>query len=294
MNKPDTSKLSFIISMVIFGTIGIFVHYIPLSSGIIAFIRGFTGAACLLIFALVSKTEISLKNIKSNLLLLCISGAAIGFNWILLFEAYRHTTVSTATLCYYMSPVFVMLVSPFVFGERLTVKKICCVIASLIGMVCISGIAEGNIPKPYELTGILLALGAAILYASVIIMNKKFKEISAHNKTFIQLAVAAAVVLPYTLLAESFSVVDFTPICVILLLTVGIVHTGIAYLLYFGAVKNIPAQTVAILSYIDPALAIILSAIILSEPMSLVASLGAILILGSTLISEITLNKKSR
>lgn len=293
MSKNLTAKASLIASMFIFGSIGIFVNFINLPSGFIAFLRGIIGAACLMIFALITKTEISFKSIKKNIILLTISGAAIGFNWILLFEAYRYTSVSTATLCYYMAPVFVMLVSPLFLGERLTALKLCCIVLSLIGMFFVSGVMGGQMPKGRELIGIISGLSAAVLYATVIILNKKLKDISSHNTTLVQLGVAGIVIMPYTLLAEELTSDLFSPLSVGLLVCVGVIHTGVAYLLYFGAIKGVPAQTVAIFSYIDPAVAIVLSALILGQKMDVLSSIGAILILSSAIISEIK-NKQSQ
>lgn len=287
MNSLAASKLKLISSMVTFGTIGIFVEYIPLPSGAIAFVRGAIGTLCLLVFAFFSKTPISGKNIKDNLLLLLLSGGAIGFNWIFLFEAYRHTTVATATLCYYMAPVFVMLLSPLVLKESLTAKKLFCVLTAIMGMFFVSGvIGEGALSESHFL-GIVFGLCAAMLYATVILLNKKLGEVSAHNKTVVQLASAALVVLPYTLFAENISAKAVTNIGIILLIVVGIVHTGIAYLLYFGSMKGLSAQTVAIFSYIDPVVAIILSAIVLKQHMNIYSVIGAVLILAAALISEL-------
>lgn len=294
MNNTLSSKLKLVTAVLTFGTIGIFVEYIPLPSGSIAFVRGAVGALCLLVYAFFLKTEISFKAIKANLLLLLLSGSAIGFNWIFLFEAYRHTTVATATLCYYMAPVFVMLASPLVLKERLTAKKLTCVVGALIGMIFVSGVIGEGMPAPDELLGIVFGLAAAALYATVILFNKKLGEISAHNKTLIQLAAAAIVVLPYTLLAEEISAAAFTPICIVLLICVGVVHTGIAYLLYFGSMKGLTAGTVAILSYIDPVVAIILSAVILKQPMGISEIIGAVLILVSAFISELPERKIKR
>lgn len=248
----------------------------------------------LLLVVLVTKNKISLRNIKRNFLVLALSGAAIGFNWIFLFEAYNYTTVATATLTYYLAPFFVMLASPFLLKEKLTLKQFICLIGALLGMVFVSGIIKHGIPEPDEIKGILFGLGAALLYATVIILNKKLKDISAYEKTIMQLGTAAIVVLPYTLLTEDISSIEFTSLSVILLFVAGIVHTGIAYALYFNSMQDLKAQTVAIFSYIDPAVAILLSTFILKEEMDIYGIIGAVLILGSAFISEINLNTKHK
>ena len=286
------AKLKLITSMLIFGTIGIFVEYIDLPSGFIAFVRGAIGALCLLGFALITKKGISKKEIRKNLVLLVVSGAAIGFNWIFLFESYKYAGVPIGTLCYYMAPVFIIIASTFVLKEKFTVKKLISILLALCGMVFISGILGGEALNDGFLLGMAFGLIAALLYASVIIMNKKITDISAHSKTLVQLTSAAVVVLPYTLLAEDIFTANYTPLGIALLLCVGVVHTGIAYLLYFGSLTGVTATTAAIFSYIDPALAIVLSAIILSQPMDNFAKVGAVLILGGALLSELPQKKK--
>lgn len=271
------------LSMFIFGTIGIFVRHIPLPSGFIAFFRGIMGTVFLLAVMLISKKKLNFSAIKKNLWILIVSGMFIGINWILLFEAYRFTTVATATLCYYLSPVFVILASPLVLKEKLTLKKIICILCALIGIVLVSGVAENGIVGG---KGILLGCGAAVFYASVVLLNKRMKDIGSYDMTVLQLFSAAVTILPYSLLTEDISAEAFSLKAVIMLLVVGAVHTGLAYVLYFGSVKALPAQTAAIFSYIDPVVAIILSAVILAEPLTILGIVGAALILGSTFVAS--------
>ena len=247
----------------------------------------------LLFVVLVTKNKLSLQNIKNNLLVLILSGAAIGFNWIFLFEAYNYTTVATATLTYYLAPFFVMLASPFILKEKLTLKQFLCLIGALLGMVFVSGVVKNGMPAPNELRGILFGLGAALLYATVIVLNKKLKEISAYEKTIMQLGTAAVVVLPYIFLTEDITTLKFETLTVVMLLITGIIHTGIAYTFYFNSMKDLKAQTVAIFSYIDPAVAILLSAFILKEEMDIYGIIGAVLILGCALLSEIQIKRKA-
>jgi len=232
MNETAKARVSLVTAMLIFGTIGIFRRYIPLSSGLIAFARGLVGTLFLLGVLAVKKQKLSWEAVKQNGILLPLSGVLIGFNWILLFEAYNYTTVATATLCYYMSPVFVVLASPFLLKERITAKKGFCVLLSVIGMLLVSGILSDTGGKR-DFRGILFGLGAALLYASVVILNKKITAIPAYDKTVVQLGSAALVMIPYLLLTEDFGSIVLKPLPVILLFVVGILHTGVAYALYF-------------------------------------------------------------
>ncbi len=274
-------------SMAIFGTVGIFIKMLPFPSSVIAMMRGVIGTLFLLGTAAASKNMLDIPAIKKNLKLLLISGVAIGVNWILLFESYNYIPVSISILCYYLSPVFVILLSPIVLKEKLTPLKVGCVAASLCGMVLISGVLQGDLAGSDQLTGILLSCGSAVLYACVVLINKFIKDIPANDCTIMQLGTVAVVLFPYVLLTENVAAIELQPTWVLLLIFVGIVHTGIAYRLYFSAVPHIEGQTIALLSYIDPVLTIILAAIVLGEPMTIYSVTGAVLILGSTLVSEL-------
>lgn len=290
-NENILSKISLIISMFIFGTIGIFKKSIPLPSGTIAMLRGLIGAIFLILIIFLTRKKVNFSIIKNNLFLLISSGAFIGFNWILLFESYNYTSVATSTLCYYMAPVFVIFASPVFLKEKLTLKQIFCSFSAILGMILVSGILEVGFKNISELMGVFFALGAALLYAIVIIMNKKLVLVGAFEKTVIQLLTAGITILPYTLIFENVSIESLNNKTILLMLVVGLLHTGIAYTLYFSSFKNIKAQTAAIYSYIDPIFAIILSVFLLKEKMSLLSIIGSVIVLGSTLISEIKFKK---
>ena len=278
-----TFKLT--LSMVIFGTIGIFRRYIPLPSSLVAMTRGLIGMLFLLLVMVLRKRGMNRAAVRRKLAMLCLSGAAIGVNWILLFEAYNYTSVATATLCYYLAPMFVILASPLVVGERLTARKLICVLAALLGMVFVSGVLETG-GGSSDLKGVLLGLGAAVLYASVVLMNKQLGDVPAYDRTIVQLGSSAAVLLPYVLLTEELGALTFTPGTIGLLLVVGVVHTGMAYAMYFGSLMQLKAQTAAILSYIDPLVAVVISVLVLHEPITASQLAGGILILGFTLWNE--------
>lgn len=285
-NKERASLALLVSAMCIFGTIGILRRFIPLPSSLIALVRGVVGSVFLLAAAAIRGQKPDLAAIRRNFLLLLLSGAAIGFNWIFLFEAYCYTTVATATLCYYLAPTLVILLSPLVLKEKLTVKGVICALVAVLGMIPVSGILDAGFTGVAELKGILFGLAAAALYASVMLMNKKMKEIGSNEKTMLQLLLASVVLLPYVLLTETPAQWSFTTPTVLLLLTAGILHTGIAYWMYFGAMGQLKAQTTALFSYIDPILAIVLSALVLREPMGLPQIIGAVMVLGTAAVSE--------
>lgn len=281
------SMIMMITSMLIFGTIGIFRRSIPVSSGFLAFSRGILGTLFLLVFLWLRGRPFRLSLGPRRSLWLAFTGAAMGVNWILLFEAYNYTSVSVATLCYYMQPTIVILLSPLLFREKLSPRKILCAVAAVIGMVLVSGVIGGAPAQGNDLKGIVFGLGAAVLYATVVIMNKKFGQADAYEKTVIQLFSAALIMVPYLLLTRDRSFELITGTAAVLLFIVGLVHTGIAYVLYFGCMDGIKAQTIAVFSYIDPVSALIFSAIILNERLTPAALIGSVLIIGAALLSEL-------
>ena len=293
MQARTAATIKLITSMVIFGTIGLFVRHIPLQSSMIALTRGIVGTIFLLSVLLLSKRKPDMRAVRNNILWLFLSGAFLGFNWILLFESYRYTSIAVSTMCYYMAPIFVILVSPILLREKLTARKLLCVFAALVGMIFISGVLSESTPQVSQMKGILLGLSAAVLYASVVICNKKIVGIRAYDKTIFQLLISAIVLTPYC--AATFDMPDtqLTATGILLLLFVGIVHTGIAYYLFFGSMEHIKAQSVALISYVDPVVAVVVSVALLSEPFKPTDMLGAVLILGAAAISELPEKRRS-
>ena len=281
------SVLMILSAMLIWGTIGLFRRFIPLSSAFLAFSRGILGGIFLLIVMRIKREKTAERLPLRTVVRLTLTGAAIGINWILLFEAYNYTTVAVATLCYYMQPTIVILLSPVIFREKLTPKRALCAVFAIIGMFFVSGVIGGGAAQASNLKGIFLGLGAAVLYSIVVITNKNTAGIDAYRKTTIQLLSAGSVMIPYLLLTGGIGSMSFSAQTVILLLIVGIVHTGIAYVLYFRSMDGLKAQSIAIFSYIDPVAAMLVSAVFLNEPLSIYHIIGAILIIGSAVISEI-------
>lgn len=291
MKKILNPRVLLIISMAIFGTIGLFRKNINVSSGELAFYRAVLATVFIGLFLLVTKNKIPFAKIKKQLPLLIVSGIAMAFNWILLFEAYNYTSVSVATLSYYFAPVIVTVLCPILFKEKMGIKQWICFIMSTLGIVLITGIGDLNTGSDH-FKGILFGLGAASLYATVILLNKFIKGVDGIHRTFIQFIAAVAVLLPYVMLTSGISISKLDIKGLLLLLTVGIVHTGITYCMYFSSLKELPGQKAAILSYIDPLVAVLCSVVILDEKMTVSQIIGGALILGFTLWNEISPKKE--
>ena len=286
MKKIDKNKLKIILAMLIWGTMGIFIKTIPLSSLEIAFYRSIIGALFIIILSISQKEKWNKEDLRKDLKILIPSGIALGAGWVLLFQGYKNTTVSIATLSYYIAPVFIVILSIIVLKEKITRKKILCIIVAIIGLLLVLDIKNlGNIGDN-NLLGIIYSVLAAVFYAIVVILNKFIKKLSGSKVTIVQLLVSTIILMPFTILNSTRSLMSLDMLSLFLLLLVGIVHTGIAYLLYFSSVKQIEGQSIAILSYMDPIFALVIAGLFLGEKMTLIQLFGGILILGSAYVSE--------
>jgi len=285
--RNDKKSLAMLISsMLIFGSLGLVRRGIPQSSAFLAFSRGVLGALFITAFVRLRGGKIRHGLERKAFWIFVVSGAIMGINWLLLFEAMNYTTVAVATLCYYMEPTIVLLLSPILFKEKLGLKKLLCAAAALLGMVLVSGVLGGAPAGSGNTKGVLLGLAAACCYSTVVILNKKSPGADAYEKSVIQLASAGSVMVPYLLFTGNIGSSQFTPGVVIMILVAGLLHTGVAYVLYFGCMDGLRAQTVAVLSYIDPVVALFVSMFLLGEAISLTGLAGAVLIIGAAVLSE--------
>lgn len=286
MNATKRARIFIILSMVSFGTLAPFVRNISVSSGELALYRAVLAALLIGSFLLVTGQKIPVRSLGKELFLLLLSGMAMGFNWILLFEAYKYTTVAISTLSYYFAPVIVTIVCPFLFREKMTVRQILCFVMSTIGLALVVGITDlGSGSR--DAVGIAFGLGAAVLYAAVILLNKFITGVSGIHRTFLQFLAAILILIPYVSFTGGYHLGSLDLTGWICLLIVGLVHTGITYCLYFSSLGDLPGQEAAILSYVDPLVAVIVGILVLKEPLSWQQLTGGLLILGFTLWNEL-------
>ena len=255
MGNTPSASAKMIAAMAIFGTLAPFVRQTGLPSGELALYRALIAVAVIGLYLALRGERVAWRQLKGELPLLAVSGAAMGVNWILLFQAYRYTTVSIATLSYYFAPVIVMIACPLLFRERMTRRQVACFALSTLGLVLVIGLG-GPAAEQDHLRGILFGLGAAVFYAAVILMNKGLRQTAGLPRTVLQMLAAIVVLTPYVACTGGFhpELLDGTGwVC---LLIVGLVHTGLAYCLYFSALKDLQGQRTAILSYVDPLVAV--------------------------------------
>lgn len=278
------ARVLFIIAAAAFGTISIFVKRIPLTSAEISLWRAVIACVVLLGYILATDRLGEIPRLGRKLIPLFVSGAAIGFNWILLFTAYRYTTVALSTLAYYFAPTLIIAGSVAFFREKLTLKQIVCFVASTAGLVLIIGVSGGG---SSDLTGLLFGLGAALLYASVVLLNKRIGDVDGIIRTWVQFASAVVVLTPYVALTGGFHAFEMDGAAWLNLGILGVVHTGICYVFYFTSLSRLHGQEAAILSYIDPAVSVLVSVFFLHEPITGLQLLGGALILLFAMLNEI-------
>lgn len=279
------AKAEIIGSMAVFGTIAIFVRNIPLPSAELAVCRAVIAAATLLVWQLLTGNLVRFQDIKKELPLLFLSGAAMGINWILFFQAYKYTSVALATLSYYFAPVIVTAASPFLFKEKVTKRQLLCFVMSTLGLVLVIGVRGAGGER--DTIGVLFGLGAAVFYAAVVLCNKGIRNVTGINRTFLQFLASIVVLLPYVAFTGGFHLAGLPSGGILSLLVVGVVYTGLAYTLYFSSLRYLKGQEAAILSYIDPLVAVLVSITVLSESITWLQAAGGAMILGFTILNEL-------
>lgn len=286
--------IQLVAAMIIWGTLGPLVKQIPLASGEIVLARVVLGLVTLGIIYITTGNRGSIpadsKAVRRDIAILAISGAVMGFNWVFLFEAYKYTTVSIATVSYYCAPVIIIALSPVVLSERLTAGRLAGIVAATAGMFMITGsLSGGNQP----LKGIFFGLLAALFYAGVTLLNKQLRAgFTGIQITIIQLFAAGIVVAPYAIVNHEGAWILPEGTGLICLIIVGVVHTGLVLHLYFSSMQRLPGQSVAMCSYIDPVSSLLIAAAVLGERMSIVQIIGAVLIIGGAAFGELAPKKE--
>lgn len=292
-HTTQKARWELIASVVLFGTIGLFVAGIPLPRAAVAAVRGLVGALLLFLFLRLRGQKLQIKLLRPKLGWLIVSGVVMGFNWILLFESFRFAGVAVGTLCYYFAPSIMVVASAVLYREKLTLLTVACVLVALGGMALASGVLQTDFSGGRGLIGVALGLGAAVLYATVILINKSLHDVPSRDGTVVQLFCAGAATAVYLILTEDVSAFDFGGAKgIALLAAVALLHTGLAYALYFDSIPRLTGATVAMLSYLDPVIAVLLGALVLHETMHPLQWVGAVLIIGSSLVCELGRTKE--
>ncbi len=277
----------YIASMILFGSIGAIVRLLDLPASQIALFRGLFGSICLVPFLLRGDRGNLAGKVRKNGPVLLLSGLALAGNWVLLFEAFRRTSIAIAALCYYTAPVLVAAASPFLLGEKPSARNVLAIAVIFLGLVLVSGGQLSGSGVPHHVSGILFGLGAAICYACLIMLNKFVVGMDGLETTLPQLVLATLILAIYVAAAGIYQ--PFPPLGwrAALLLVFGIIHTGLGFLMFFLGVKGLKAQRIALLSYLDPMVSIAISLLAFGETLAWSQTLGALCIGGSILFATL-------
>ncbi|KQU73071.1 multidrug DMT transporter permease [Aminobacter sp. DSM 101952] len=240
-------------AMVISGTIGLFVVLSGQPVMDVVFWRCAFGAVTLLIVCAALGLFRSGVMSRSQIAWAAVGGIAIVSNWILLFAAFPRASISIATAVYNTQPFMLVALGAMFFGERLTLTKLTWLGIAFGGMLMIVQAKSGATAGTDYLAGILLALGAAFFYAIAAIITKKLKGVPPHLIALIQVTVGILMLAPFA----SFGQLPTGATTWALLVAVGVIHTGVMYILLYGAIQKLPTNLVGALSFIYPVVAIV-------------------------------------
>ena len=287
MRSPHFFK--YLASLLLFGSNGVWVAAIALSSQEIVFLRLLLGAVSLLAIFALTRTKVTFHRYKKDFFFLALSGCAQGVLFLFLFKAYQLIGVSLASLAYYCGPVIVMVLSPLIFGEKLTRGKVTGFLVVLLGVALVNGQAalEGK-----SILGLVCAGLASFMYALLVIATKKNEHIHGLENPTIQLVFSLLTVAVYMALTQGFAIQvqpgDWLPILIL-----GLTNTGLGCYLYYTSIGRLPAQQVALFGYLEPLSSVFYSAIFLHEVLSPIQVFGGLLIVGGAFFGELYKSKKS-
>lgn len=277
-------RLKYITAVVLYGTIGLFLRRVHLPSELVAMCRGSIGSLFICAYLMITGKGLDFPAIKHNLKWLVMSGICLGLNWIFLFAAYIKTTVAIASLCNYLAPIIIVVISPLILHEKLEIRKLPWVAVAFIGIILVSGVTGGSMGDP---AGIVYGLLAALGFVGIVFCNRKLDNISSYDRSVVQLLVSALTILPYFLIHNRGVTLTFDTTSILIILMLAIIHTGVAYCLYFSGMATLPVQTVAVLGYLEPVVSVLTSVLLLNEPLSLSGWIGALMVIIAAAASEL-------
>ena len=277
------SYFKYILALLLFGSNGVVASHIALTSYEIVWLRTLIGSLLLIVLFLLNKGRFTFLQKKTDFLFLAASGAAMGISWMFLYEAYQQIGVSLSSLLYYCGPVIVMVLSPILFREKLTAPKITGFLLVVVGVILVNGrVAESGESR----WGLFCGAMSAVMYAVMVICNKKASRITGMENSTLQLTISFLTVAVIVGARQGITL-EITAESWPWILFLGLINTGIGCYFYFSSIGSLPVQTVAICGYLEPLSAVLFSVLLLNESMTLPQILGAGLIIGGALLDTI-------
>ncbi|MBQ1534749.1 MAG: EamA family transporter [Erysipelotrichaceae bacterium] len=283
----NSAVLRYLFALTLYGTIGLFLHFVSYSSEFVVLCRGLFGSLFIYLVLLFRKEKIDREAVRKSLFMLALSGIALGLNWVFLFAGYRYG-IAISSLCNYMAPIIVVVITSLFYKERINVKQILCIVMAFAGMLLMLGIFEGN--STVDMRCVLYGSLAAVGFVILVLINRRIRDIPQLEKTLIQLLFSMLAVLPYVYFNNGFPKL-FDLRSTLLVLMLGFLHTGVAYIFYFSSIDTLPAQSIAVLGYLEPVMNLLIGALILHEKIGISGILGALLIILASIGNEVFADK---
>jgi drug/metabolite transporter (DMT)-like permease len=263
-------------AMLMSGTIGWLVVSSQQSPFNVVFFRCiFGGATLALVCAVLGLFRRKLFSWKMFGLAL-LGGAAIVVNWVLLFAAYSRASISMATAVYNTQPFMLVALGALVFRERISASTLAWLAVAFIGLVFVVKVEPAVLAVPGQyLVGVAYAVGAAAMYAVSSIITKRLKGTPPHLIALIQVSLGVVMLAPFV----RFDALPTSASQWFELAVLGVVNTGLMYVLLYGAIQKLPMSMTGALSFIYPVVAIIVDRIAFGQTLAWIQVLGAVLIL---------------
>ncbi len=283
------NRIKLVLVMILWGSLGVFTRSIPLSAFSLSFLRAFIALPVLFVVMKMKKADkVKLSLLKPYL----ISGVLLGFGWLTLFYGFKHTSISSAVMIYNMCPVYVMIAAPLVLKEAISKLQIAVISVSFLGLSLIVG---QNVLEGYGYMGMVLSAVSGMLYATIVLINRSIKfRVDNQTATFVQIFIAMIVLLPFVLIdGNILTVVKLDAIAIIYTILLGVLHTGVAYTLFFSLSAHMKSVEIVSYSYLEPLFGILFSVIFVGEALTFPQMIGGLLILGSTYIGEMLKDRRT-
>lgn len=285
-NARRSDLVKYLFALVLCGSNGIVAAYIDLPADQVPLLRALIGFVTLAVVLLVRNRGtqgLAARSHPREVPFLLGSGAALGTGWILLFRSYQMIGVGVTTLIYYLGPVLVMALSPLLFGTRLNRHKV-------LGFAVVAGgavlIGSDSLSSSVSAPGLFLASLTTLCYALMVFCTKRVSHIHGLENATIQLggSLAAVAVL---FVASGDRLVAVPASSVAPVLVIGLVNTAVELYTYYTAIDALPVQSVAVLGYLEPLSAVVLSTLVLGEPFGPSRVIGTACILGGAVWCEL-------
>lgn len=287
MNNSRQALFRLHIAILLFGVSGLFGKLLPIDPSWIVLGRTLVGST-VLVLILASMGKIRCMFVPDQWLVNMMLGSVLAIHWITFFQAIQVSSVAIGLLSFSSFPVFVTLLEPLLFRERLRWLDILTATGVVVGLFIVFPLSSMNTE-----TGIVEGMGwgilSALLFAILSLANRhRIQKTDAMALTCLQnmgAVITTALIMPKSGVAVTM---DYWP----QFLALGLLCTTIPLMLFLNSLRYLKAQLVSLVTCLEPVYGIILAAILLSEIPSLRTLAGGVVILGAITVGSLFKEKK--